>query len=209
MKIEIWWDPVCPWCYLGKKNFEAAYDRFEHPDRISVTWRAFQLEPDASTEPGPTTVDVMAPYSSRESVLARFAQIAALGEEHGLAMNITTARPVNAFDAHRVALLAQDEGLFREFSGAVLHAYHTENRNIADHAVLRELAESAGLDGAKTAAVLDGSDYADQVESDRLRARRLGVGGVPSFVIDGQVLPSGPQSVDRLLAVLESAPAAS
>ncbi|MER7013276.1 DsbA family oxidoreductase [Saccharopolyspora sp. NPDC000359] len=206
MNIEIWWDPVCPWCYLGKKNFEAAYDRFGDPDRVNVTWRAFQLDPDAGTEPGPTTVDVMAPYSSREAVLARFAQIAELGEEHGLDLNLTTARPVNAFDAHRVALLAQDEGVFREFTGALLHAYHTENRNIADRALLVDLAGSAGLDRARTSAVLEGSDYADQIAADRLRARLLGVGGVPSFVIDEQVLPSGPQSVDRLLAILESAP---
>lgn len=148
----------------------------------------------------------MAPYSSREAVLARFAQIAELGEEHGLDMNITTARPVNAFDAHRVVLLAQDEGVFRAFTGALLHAYHTENRNIAGHAVLLELAESAGLDRGQGRHRPRGADYTDQIASDRLRARRLGVGGVPSFVIDEQALPSGPHSVDRLLAVLESAP---
>lgn len=205
MKIEIWWDPVCPWCYLGKMNVEGALARYDASDEVDVTWRAFQLDPEAPTEPGPTSVEIMAPYSSEQAVLDRFALIAELGREHGLELNLPTARPVNSRDAHRVALLAQDRGRFTEFSGALLHAHHTQNRNIADHVLLADLAESAGVDRTEAERVLAGHAYADRVLSDRARGRQLGVGGVPTFVIDDRVCPRGSHSVDDILAFMRAA----
>ncbi|MCP2261981.1 putative dithiol-disulfide isomerase, DsbA family [Streptoalloteichus tenebrarius] len=206
MLVEIWSDVLCPWCYLGKRRFEAALARFEHRDAVDVVWRSFELRADEPTVPGRSLLDVMAGYGlDREAALERFEHIRQLGEAEGLTLNLTTARPVNTFDAHRLTHWAAAHGLRGELKERLFRAYHTENLNVADHDVLAGLAGEVGLDADQAREVLAGDAFGEDVRADERRAREVGVGAVPTFLVDGRRTTAGAMSADVLLNLLETA----
>ncbi|GAB2943048.1 DsbA family oxidoreductase [Streptomyces heilongjiangensis] len=205
MQIEIYSDPLCPWCFIGKRRIASALGKFTHRDEVRVVWRSFELDPGLDRKPGATAAESMEQWMDPQAVPARVALIRSHGDREGLDLNLHRSRPVNTFDAHRLIQLAADRGRAEELLEAVFHAYHTEGLDIADHQVLLRLAAAAGLDAAEAGAVLDGDAYAERVRADERRAAAAGVNGVPSLVVDGGTPVSGVQDPDALLAVLEHA----
>jgi predicted DsbA family dithiol-disulfide isomerase len=205
MKLEIYADVLCPWCYIGKRRLTAALAT--HPDRdsIEIVWRAYELGPEQDGTPGPTAAEAMAGWWGDQAP-ARIDRIRSQGAAEGLELNLHLARPVSTFDAHRLIKLAADRGLADQTMERLLRAYHTEGLNVADAEVLRQLGGEAGLDGDEVRAVLAGDDYAEQVRADRRRAAAHGVTGVPSLVVDGRPPVSGVQSVADLRTLLSHSP---
>jgi predicted DsbA family dithiol-disulfide isomerase len=205
--VEIWSDVVCPWCYVGKRQFERALSGFAHADDVTVEWRSFELDPNS-----PPQVDMpMAQILSRkygmteeqaEQANRRMTDLAA---SVGLDYHLDTARPGNTFDAHRLIHLAAEHGRGDAMKERLLAAYFTEGRSVGDHDTLVELAVEVGLDGDEVRATLDGDRYAADVRHDETRAASLGATGVPFFVIDGTYGISGAQGDEVILRALEQA----
>ncbi|WP_433356812.1 DsbA family oxidoreductase [Microtetraspora malaysiensis] len=208
MKLEIYADVLCPWCYIGKRRLTAALAKHTGRDRVEIIWRSYELAPEEGRVPGPTAAEAMTGWWG-EQAPARIARIRSLGAAEGLELNLHLARPVNTFDAHRLVKLAADRGRADQLMELLLHAYHTEGLNVADVQVLQRLGDEAGLGGDEVRAVLIGDDYAEQVRADRRRAAEHGVTGVPSLVIDGTPPVSGVQPVAHLQRLLEHGPTGS
>lgn len=199
MKVEIYADVLCPWCYIGKRRLAAAIDGHEN---VEIIWRSFQLAPEEGRAPGPTAAEAMAGWWG-DGAQARIDRIQTLGAAEGLELNLQLARPVNTFDAHRLCHLAATYGLTDQVMERLLHAYHTEGLNVADSRVLQRLGVEAGLGPEQVHAVLAGDDYAEAVRADQRRAAEHGVTGVPSLVIDGASPVSGVQPATDLRRLLE------
>jgi predicted DsbA family dithiol-disulfide isomerase len=207
MQVEIWSDVVCPWCYIGKRRFETALDRFEHSGDVDVVWRSFELDPSAPTD---GRVDLIARLAakygvSEDQARAMNQRVTDIAAGEGLRYRLDIARPGRTFDAHRLLHLAADRGVQAELKEALLAAYQSGGQPIADHAVLARVAASVGLDEDEVAHVLGSDKYSDDVRRDERDARAFGVTGVPFFVIDRRYGVSGAQSSDVLLEAMEQA----
>lgn len=207
MKVEIWSDVVCPWCYIGKRRIEAALEQFQQRDEIEVTYRAFELDPDAEPDPG---MALEARLSMKygvpiEKARAMNARVTAVAAEDGLEYRLDRARPGNTFDAHRLIHLAQAEGLQGEMKERLMAAYFVEGRPIGNRDILLELAAEVGLDPRRAWAVLNGDEFAADVRADEKEAAQLGISGVPYFVIDRRYGVSGAQPAQLLVRALDHA----
>jgi predicted DsbA family dithiol-disulfide isomerase len=165
VQIEVYFDVLCPWCYLGHRRLATALaGRATAPD---VVRRSLELAPDGDTVPGETAAEVIARYaSSPERAAERVESIRSLGAAEGLRLDLHRARPVNSFDAHRLVKLAAARGRADETLERLLHGYHTEALNIADPAVLEGLGTAAGLDPSEVRRVLAGTEFAADVRAD-------------------------------------------
>ena len=207
MKVEIWSDIVCPWCYIGKRRFEQALAGFAHRDEVEVVWRSFELDPGApASRDGSYAARLAEKY--RCSVPEAQTMIdtmtdAAAGE--GLDFHFETARPGNTFDAHRLLHLAGERGVQDAVKERLVRATFTEGEPISDAETLVRLVTEAGLDADEARAVLADGRYADEVRADEAEARALGVNGVPFFVIDRRYGVSGAQPAELLQRALEQA----
>jgi len=186
MKIEIWSDIVCPWCYIGKRRFETALASFEHRDAVQVIWRSFELDPDAPVRLGMPLDDMLArkygmSLSEAKAANARVTELAA-GE--GLSYHLETARPGNSFAAHRLVHLAGTKGLAGAAHERLMKAYFTDGLAIGDRGVLARLGVEVGLDADDARRALEADDYAQQVRDDENRAAQFGIRGVPFFAIE-------------------------
>ena len=204
MKIEIWSDVVCPWCYVGKRNLEAALAAFPHADRVTVEWRSFELDPTTPRRVELSMDEVLErKYGmSPDQATAANRQMTELAATVGLEYHLDQVQIGNTFDAHRLIHLAAHEGLGGAMKERLLHAYFTEGRAISDPATLAELAEEVGLDPERVAQVLESDQYADDVRADEQRAVDLGSTGVPFFVLDERFGIPGAQPPDVLLRML-------
>ena len=211
MKVEIWSDVVCPWCYIGKRRFEAALDRFAHADEVEVEWRSFELDPHATSVraagEGPDQADVLASkYAmSRAQAEAAIGNVTAAAAGEGLDFHLDVSLRSNTFDAHRVIHLAAARGIQDAVEERLMRAYFTEGEPVGDRDALVRIATDAGLDTAEVEKVLDTDEHADAVRADEADARALGITGVPFFVVERKYGVSGAQPADQLLAVLEQA----
>ncbi len=207
MRVEIWSDVVCPWCFIGKRRFEAALARFAQREQVEVRWRSFELDPGAPAERTGSLVDHLArKYGvSREQAAGMQARVRATAAAEGLEFRFDHARSGNTFDAHRLLHLASDRGVQDAAKERLLNAYFSEGEPIGDPAVLVRLVEEAGVDGAEAKDILASARYADAVRADEAEARRLGISGVPFFVVDRRYGVSGAQSADVLRDVLRRA----
>jgi predicted DsbA family dithiol-disulfide isomerase len=206
MKVEIWSDVVCPWCYIGKRRFETALGRFAHAGAVEVVWRSFELDPSAPA----TDVDLIghlaAKYGvSRAEAEAMNARVTRIAAEEGLHYRLDIARRGRTFDAHRLIHLGAERGVQGEVKEALMAAYQTQGEPIADHDALTKVAVAAGLEEPEVREVLAGDDYADDVRADEHEAMELGVTGVPFFVFDRRYAVAGAQPADLILRVLERA----
>jgi predicted DsbA family dithiol-disulfide isomerase len=210
MRIEIWSDVVCPWCYIGKRRLETALDRTGHRDEIEVVYRSFQLDPAAPRVPEQTVAQHLGakygggPEAGRQMV----ERVEAVAAEEGLLFRLGEAQRANTVDAHRVLHLALADGgpaLQSELKEELLAAYFLRAENVADHDLLRRTAEKVGLDAERVDQVLASQEYADAVEADIREAASLGATGVPFFVIDRKYGVSGAQPADTFVQVLERA----
>ena len=207
MKVEIWSDVVCPWCYIGKRRLEAALERFEHRAEVEVIWRSFELDPTAPAELAQPTTDRLAErYGvSREQALAMQRRVADNAAAEGIDMRVEDARSCNTFDAHRVLHLARERGVQSAVKERLLAAHFNEGELLSDHGTLVRLAAEAGLAKEDVADVLAGDDHAEAVRQDHATARSLGATGVPFFVLDRAFGVSGAQPSEVLLDALQRA----
>jgi predicted DsbA family dithiol-disulfide isomerase len=207
MRVDIWSDIVCPWCYVGKRRFEAALAGFEHRDDVEVTWHSFELDPSAVASPaGGHAAHLAAKYGRTvEQAQQMLDDMTSTAAKDGLEYHFELAHGANTFDAHRLLHLAQARGRQDELKERLMRATFTEGRPIHDHATLAELAGEVGLDPAEAATVLAGSEFADEVRADERLAARLGITGVPFFVIDEKFGLSGAQPAEVIGEALRHA----
>ena len=205
MKVEIWSDVVCPWCFVGKRNFEAALAGFEHAGDVDVHWRSYELDPRAPRErEGDYASRISRKYGvSLGEAKARIARIVSAGADAGIEFNFDRSRPGNTFDAHRLLHFAATRGRQGELKERLLLATFTEGEPIGDHDTLAKLAVDTGLDPQDVAGVLAGDAFAADVRADEATAQELGATGVPFFLFEGKYGLSGahpPQAFARVLA---------
>jgi predicted DsbA family dithiol-disulfide isomerase len=207
MDVEIWSDVVCPWCYIGKRRFERAFASFGHPGDVTVTYRSFELDPDAPAQRTGTQAEHLARKYGMTVAQAEQAneQMTQRAAADGLEFRFDLIRGGNTFDAHRLLHLAKEHGLQAEMKERLLRATFTEGLATADKPTLVRLATEVGLPAARAAAVLDGDAYADAVRADERQAARYGITGVPFFVADGKYAVSGAQPPEVLLQLLRRA----
>ncbi len=206
MRVEVWSDVVCPWCYIGKRRFEAALDAFPQREQIDVVWRSFQLDPKSPKQAQGSLDDLLArKMGSLERAKAANARVTALAAEVGLAYHLDRARPGNTFDAHRLIHLAAKHGLQGEMKERLMRAYFTEGQPIGEAETLVTLAGEIGLNLDEARTALDGDEYADDVRADLALAGAYGISGVPFFVIDDKYGISGAQPTALFTQALETA----
>jgi len=206
MQVEIWSDIVCPWCYLGKRNFEQALGQFGHQADVDVVYRSFELDPSAPAGVTTPTIELLASKYGMTPQQAEDAQrqMEQRAAHAGLTFRMDGLRSGNTRDAHRLVQLARANGRQAELVERLHRAYFTEQDSVFDHEALARLAAEAGLDPGEVAKVLDDADlYADEVTEDEMTASSLGATGVPFFVIDRRYGISGaqpPETIARALA---------
>jgi predicted DsbA family dithiol-disulfide isomerase len=207
VRIDIWSDIACPWCYIGKRRLESALAGFDHRDDVEVVYRSFQLDPTAPTEVTETAQQMLAGrYGVSAAEAAQMqARVTELAAAEGMAWRHDETLHANTFDAHRLLHLAKAEGRQAALKEAFLAANFVEARNLADHAVLREIAVAAGLPADRVDAVLAGDEYGADVRADVDRARAYGATGVPFFVVDEKYGVSGAQPTELFGQLLERA----
>lgn len=203
MKIEIWSDFACPFCYIGKRRLEEAVKNYS--GRVKIEFKSFELDPDApKTQPGDVHAMLAKKYGmTYEKAKAMNDQLTAQAKDAGIDFQMDTLVLANTHDAHRLSHLAKEKGVAAPFAERLMKAYFTDSKNIADRDTLLELAEEAGLSKEAAAPVLDSDRYRDNVRSDQQEARDVGVQGVPFFVFNEKYAVSGAQSVDTFKQVLE------
>ncbi|MBQ7704536.1 MAG: DsbA family oxidoreductase [Selenomonadaceae bacterium] len=203
MKIEIWSDYACPFCYIGEKRLEKALATI--PDKnIEVIFKSFELDPTASKNVVSSTVDRFAQkYGLTKTEAAeRIEQISEMGRAEGIDFKYAETRYTNTFDALRLTKFAQDKG-HNEIIGKLFDAYFTKNLELANHDVLKKIAAECGLDSAEVEKILSGDKYAAEVRADEMQAARLGVHGVPFFIVGGKYSLSGAQPAKILQQAIE------
>jgi predicted DsbA family dithiol-disulfide isomerase len=210
MKVEIWSDVACPFCYIAKRKFEAALSRFKNVSNIDIIWRSFQLAPGAKSEPGKNFYHALSEHSgmSVEQSKAACDEVTHTAAQMGLVYDFSKAISVNTFNAHRFSHFAKDKGLQTEAEEILLKAYFTDGKNVDDVLTLAELGRAIGLSGAKTRTVLASSRYADEVYNDIHLAQQMGVKAVPFYLLNGKLSLSGIQDPGTFLQSLEEAYAA-
>jgi predicted DsbA family dithiol-disulfide isomerase len=205
MHVEIWSDIACPWCYVGKRRFEAALAAFEHRDAVRVTWRSFELDPGAPSEQeGDRAEHLARKYgSSVEQARAMQEQMTAVAATEGLAFRFDLARAGNTLDAHRLVHLAAAHGRQDAMKERLLRAYLCEGELMTDHPALERLAVEAGLDAGETRELLAGDRFATEVREDERTASALGITAVPFFVVDRRMGAAGAQPPEVLGKLLQ------
>lgn len=207
MKIEIWSDVMCPFCYIGKRKFEAAVEQFEHKSDVEVIWKSYQLNPYLKTEPGKNINEYLAEIKgcSIEQAKAMNDRVTDMAKSVGLNYNFETAIVANSFDAHRLIQFAKSKGKGAEAEEALFKAYFTEGKNTADKETLMQLGVDIGLNTNELFAVLNSSEYSQDVAKDITEAQQIGVRGVPFFVIDRKYGISGAQETETFSQALHQA----
>jgi predicted DsbA family dithiol-disulfide isomerase len=207
MKVEIWSDVVCPWCYIGKRHFETALAGFEHRDEVTVIWRSFQLDPTAPTTADGDPLDrLVAKYGmSRADAERAQARVTATAATAGLDFHLDRARSGNTFDAHRLLHHALSAGKQSDLKERLMAAYFAEGEAVGEPEVLARLATDVGLEESAVLEVLASDAFAAEVRQDEEEARRLGISGVPFFVIDRTYGISGAQPSEVMLSTLDQA----
>ncbi len=205
MKVEIWSDIMCPFCYIGKRKFETALGKFEGSERVEVEWHSFQLDPTMQYQPGKDLYTYLAEMKgqTREWSINIHNQLTGTAKAVGLEYNFGKAVIANSFDAHRLIQLAKKHGLGDNVEERLFGAYFTEGVNVSDHLTLLELGVEIGLDRREVAEMLAGDAFSDEVDKDIDEARQLGVSGVPFFVMNRKYAVAGAQSQEVFTQVLE------
>lgn len=211
MQVEIWSDFACPFCYIGKRNFESALQLEARGSEVEVVYRSFELDPRAEKSQRVSIDEVLAKKYGRSVEWAHKMNenVTATARSVGLTFATDNIIPTNSFDAHRLNHLAARFGRQASFQDLVFNAYFTEGRDIASSEVLKSLAEAAGLPGEEVEELLDGDAHAIDVRNDEKTASEIGIEGVPFFLFDGTLAVSGAQPVEVFTDVFKEAFASS
>ncbi len=207
MKVEIWSDVMCPFCYIGKRKFEAALNTFPHKDLIQVIWRSFELNPNLRYKPERDTYSYIAEIKNqtRDWSIKVHDSLAQSAKSVGLDYNFDKIKITNSFDAHQVIQLAKKYNLANEVEERFFKAYFTDGELMSDHETLVRLAVEAGLSRDEVTQALATDQYAEAVRKDIAEARRLGISGVPFFVVDQKYGVSGAQETSVFTETLQKA----
>lgn len=213
LHVEIWSDIACPWCYIGKRRFAEALASFEHRDHVRVTWRSFELQPDAepsSAHPGLTEAAMLSERKGMplDQVRQMFAQVTAVAASVGLAYDFDTVVPANTFDAHRLVHVAGEIGgadVAADVVERLMSAHFEHGRVVDDPEVLVAIATEAGLDAEPVRTALASDAGAGAVRADEAEAAALGIQGVPFFVADRRLGLSGAQPAEVFAQLLTQA----
>ncbi len=195
MKITIWSDFVCPFCYIGQANLDAAMEKFEHRDDVEIEYKSFQLMPGAVHTEGESYAETFSKLKGMpvERAQGMLQQVTETGKNAGVEINYDIAKLTSTFKAHRVLQYARTQGKGTPFFKAFYKAHFTEGADIDDNDTILRLAESFGLDTDEVQNVLASEDYAQGVNVDISQASQLGVQGVPFFLVNDKYSISGAQ----------------
>jgi predicted DsbA family dithiol-disulfide isomerase len=207
MKIEIWSDIACPFCYIGKRKLEKAIQKFPYKDAIEIEWKSFQLNPDQVTDPTVNSLEYLAKSKgwSMQQVREITSHVAEMAQAEGLTFNFSQSVMANTKKGHRLIHLAKKSGKGDEMKERLLKAYFTEGRNVDDSETLITLGIEVRLDEAEIKAMLDSNQFEDAVNQDIYESRLIGVKGVPFFVLDRKFGISGAQPDEVFEQTLEKA----
>ncbi|EXA59528.1 DSBA-like thioredoxin domain protein [Acinetobacter baumannii 348935] len=206
MRVDIWSDVVCPFCYIGKKRLEAAAKESEI--ELEVHWHSFQLDPEAPVRQEVSNSERLAQKYGRSVAEVEDMQrnIAAMAKQEGIEFNWEGANSGNTLNAHRIIHLAQSKGLGNEAQEAFFYSYMTQGLPIGERETLEDVAARIGLNPVEVDDLLDSDEFADFVKFDQEVARdQLKVTGVPFFVFDQRIALAGAQPKEVFLQVLEKA----
>lgn len=206
MKVEVWSDIMCPFCYIGKRHYEQALKQFADSNNVEIVWKSFQLDPDipASFE---TKVNVYKYLADRKGIsydqsVAMHQNVVNMAEAVGLSYHFDKVVVANSFNAHRLIQLAKAKGKGDEIEERLFHAYFTEGKDCGDKNVLTELGVSIGLTAADVQEAFTNDEYAYRVKQDIHEADSIRVSGVPFFVFDRKYAVSGAQPAEVFLSTL-------
>lgn len=204
MKVEIWSDVMCPFCYIGKRKFETALAQFPDKDKIQVEWKSFQLSPELKTQPGKNIHQFLSEHKgiSLEEARAMNDHVTQLAKQVGLIYNFDKSIVANSFNSHRFTHFARQYGKQSEAEEVLFRSYFTDGKNIDDFPTLIQLGTETGLDTAALKQALENGSYAGDVKADIYEAHRIGVRGVPFFLFDRKYAVSGAQESQTFLKIL-------
>ena len=204
MKIEIWSDVMCPFCYIGKRHFEEALSKFSDKEHIDIEWKSFQLDPTMPDVAEESQEDYLVKRKgmSREQVQGMLQNVTAMAKEAGLDFNFDQSIMVNSQKAHQLIQFAKSKGLGNEIEERLFQAYFTEGKNVADQTTLTELGKENGLDENELQVAFNDDKYRYQMKQDIQEAQNIGVRGVPFFVFDRKYGVSGAQPTEAFLETL-------
>jgi len=207
MKIEVWSDVMCPFCYIGKRRLEQGLEQFAHKNEIEIIYRSFELDPNApkDTEDDMHTMLSKKYGMSHEQAVASGKQVEGMAAGVGLEYHLDKLILTNTFDAHRLLQYANDKGKGSEVKELLLKAHFTDSKHVGEHEVLASIAREAGLSYDEALAMLATDQYTAEVRADESEARAIGVQGVPFFVFDRKYAISGAQAPEAFLEVLNKA----
>lgn len=207
MKVEIWSDVMCPFCYIGKRKFEKALEQFPQKDKVEIIWKSFQLDPTTITDPSLNTIENLRLKKgwSVEQANETMAYVTDIANKVGLEFNFDKAVVANSFDAHRLSHLAKKYGKQNELEEKLFEAYFTKGMNTADYETLLQIGKDLGINESEVSDVLKGVNYTNEVKTDVYEAQIIGISGVPFFVIDQKYAVSGAQETQVFLQALTKA----
>jgi len=206
MKIEVWSDFVCPFCYIGKRRLEMALEQFPHRDEVDVEFKSFELDQNSPVYSGKNIHEVLASKYGMtiEQAKQNNEQLGQQAASIGLTFNFEDMKPTNTFDAHRMAKFAKTQGKEKVASENLLHAYFTDSKNLSDLETLAEIAVASGLNHQETLSVLnDKTAYANDVRIDEALAQQYRITGVPYFIINQKYAISGAQPMETFVGALQ------
>ncbi len=207
MKIEIWSDVACPFCYIGKRRLEEALNGFQHQSDVEIEWKSFQLNPELKTNKVQSIHEYLAEAKGWTVEYAKQMgeQVTAMAEEVGLHYNMDATVVANTFNAHRLIQFAKTQNLGDAIEEALFKAYFMEGKNIDSKTALIEIAVSIGLNASEAEKVLDEKQFSEQVEFDAYEAQQIGVRGVPFFVFNRKYGISGAQPLEVFTRTIDQA----
>ncbi|HZH59558.1 MAG TPA: DsbA family oxidoreductase [Metabacillus sp.] len=206
MKIEIWSDFVCPFCYIGKRRLEAALENFPNKDQVEIEYKSFELDPHAPSQTEQSIYEALAAkYGTTEEQMKQMNKgLIEQAAELGLAFDYENMKPTNTFHAHRLAKYAKTIRKDKEITENLLSAYFTKSKNVGDIHTLADIAEESGIDREKAVEVLSNeADYEQEVRNDQRLAQQYGIQGVPFFLINQKYAISGAQSPETFAGALQ------
>ncbi len=205
MKVEIWSDVMCPFCYIGKRKFELALQQFTHHEKVEVEWKSYQLNPHVKTDAGKPVHQYLAERKgiSIEEAKRMNEHVTNIAKEVGLIYDFDKAIVANSFDAHRLSHFAKLQGLQNKTEEALFAAYFTQGKNTADKDTLIQLGNHIGLDTEGVKEMLESDILSEEVKYDMDEAEKFGITGVPFFVFNRKYAVSGAQNSDVFLETLE------
>lgn len=207
MKIEIWSDIMCPFCYIGKRNLEAALSELAFKNDIEIEWKSFLLNPELATDPELSTIEYLAAVKNMSVAQAREMtnQVAATAAKAGLTFNFDNTVVANTRNAHRLIQMAKEHGLGDKAEETLFEAYFMHGKNMDDSAILVNLGQNIGLEKTAVEKMLNSDQFDDKVRQEVFEAQQLGITGVPFFAVNNKYGISGAQPKEVFVEALTKA----